>query len=92
MSRYIGQYISTCSLCLCTKPVRHPPTGELYPLPILEEQWNTLSIDFVVELPKSEKCDTVMSVVDLVSKRTYFILTYTMVTIEEAARLFLYHV
>ena len=72
--------------------MRHPLTGELYPLPILEEQWNTLSIDFVVELPKSKKCNAVMSVVDLVSKRTYFILTYTMVTIEEAARLFLYHV
>jgi len=48
-----------------------------------------LSINFVVELPKSSKCNTVMTIVNSVSKRAYFILTHTMVTIEEATKLFL---
>jgi len=32
MSRYIGQYISTCDLCLRTKPVRQALVSELHPL------------------------------------------------------------
>jgi len=53
MSRYIGQYISTCDLCLRTKPTRQALVGELHPLRILDLRWDTLSIDFVVELPSS---------------------------------------
>jgi len=65
MSRYIGQYVSTCDLCLRTKPTRQAPVGELHPLQILDSRWDTLSIDFVVELPSSSGHDAVMTVVDL---------------------------
>lgn len=92
MSRYVGQYVSTCDLCLRTKPIRRPPTGELHPLPIPPERWDTLSMDFVVELPESAGYDAVMTVVDSVSKRVHFIPTNTTVTAEGAARLFLHHV
>jgi len=46
----------------------------------------------VVELPKSSGHDAVMTVMDTVFKRVHFIPTHTMVTVEEAARLFLHHV
>ena len=88
MSRYIGQYVSTCDLCLRTKPWRHSPVGELQLLSVPDAQWDTLS----VELPESSGHDAVMTVVDAVSKRVHFIPTYTTVTAEGAARLFLYHV
>ena len=45
-----------------------------------------------MELPLSFRHDVVMTVVDSVSKRAYFILMYTMVIAEGAARLFLYQV
>ena len=92
MLRYIGQYVSTCNLCLYTKSTRHLPTDKLHPLPVLKEQWNILSINFVVELPRSKGYDIVMIVADLVFKRVHFIPTHTMVTVEGIARLFLYYV
>jgi len=55
-------------------------------------RWDTLSADFVVELPESSGHDTVMTVVDAVSKRVHFIPTHTTVTVEGAARLFLHYV
>ena len=51
-----------------------------------------LSVDFVVELPLSSGHNAVMIVVDSVSKRAHFILMYTTVTVEGAARLFLHQV
>jgi len=92
MSRYIGQYVSTYDLYLRTKPMRQAPVGELHPFRIPDSWWDTLSIDFVVELPSSSRHDTVMTVVDSVSKRVYFIPTHTTVTVEGAARLFLHQV
>jgi len=92
MSRYTGQYVSTCDLCLRTKPWRYSPVGELQPLSVPDTQWNTLSVDFVVELPESSGHDAVMTVVDSVFKRVHFVPTHTTVTVEGAARLFLHHV
>jgi len=92
MSRYIGQYVSTCDLCLQTKPWRHSPVGELQPLSIPDARWDTLSVDFVVELLESSEHDAVMTVVDAVSKRVHFIPMHTTVTAEGAARLFLHYV
>ena len=51
-----------------------------------------LSVDFVVELPLSSGHNAVMTVVDSVSKRAYFIPMHTTVTVEGAARLFLHQV
>ena len=71
MSRYIGQYVSTCDLCLRMKPIRQALVGKLHPLWILDLQWDMLSVDFVVELPLSSGHDIVMTVVDSVSKRAH---------------------
>jgi len=92
MSRYIGQYVSTCDLCLWTKPWRHSPVSELQPLSVPDARWDMLSVDFVVELPESSGHDAVMTVVDSVSKRVHFVPMHTTVTAKGAARLFLHHV
>ena len=92
MSRCIGQYISTYDLCLRTKPIKQALVGELHPLRIPDSHWDTLSVDFVVELPLSSEHDAVMTVVDSVSKQAHFIPTHTTVTAEGAARLFLHQV
>ena len=68
MSRYIGKYVKTCDLFLQTKAQRFPPMGELEPLPILEKRWDTITVDFIVKLPKAHGYNAVMNVVDLESK------------------------
>jgi len=74
------------------KPIRQAPVGELHPLWILDSRWDTLSVDFVVELLLSSGHDAVMTVVDSVSKRAHFIPTHMTVIVEGAARLFLHQV
>jgi len=92
MSRYISQYVSTCDFCLRTKPWQHSLVGKLQLLSVPDAQWDTLSVDFVVELPESSGHDAVMTAVDSISKRVHFVLTHTTVTVEGAAKLFLHHV
>ena len=92
MSHYIGQYVKTCDLCLRTKIQRHHPIGELHPLPIPENHWDVISVDFIGELPDSHGHDAIMNVVDSVGKRAHFIPTNTTITALGAARLFLQNV
>src|SRR3979490_1201062 len=92
MSRYVGQYVKTCDLCTQTKAQRQPPMGELEPLPIPQSRWDTISVDFIVELPEAHGHNTVMNVVDSVSKRAHFLPTNTTITALGAARLYLAHV
>jgi hypothetical protein len=51
--------------------------------------WDTISVDFIVELPESHGYDTIMNVIDCVTKRMHFIPTHTTITAEGAACLYL---
>ena len=64
----------------------------MHPLQIPDSQWNTLSVDFVVELPLSSRHNAVITIVDSMSKQAHFIPMHTIVTVEEVARLFLHQV
>ena len=92
MSRYVRRYISTCDLCLRTKAHRHPPVGELHPLLILDTPWDTISVDFIVELPDSAGHNMVIVVVDSITKRAHFMPTFTTITAAGTARLFIQQV
>jgi len=65
--------------------------GKLQPLPIPEAWWDTISIDFIVKLPKSNGYDAVMNVVDSISKCAHFISTNMTINALGAARLYLMH-
>jgi len=89
MSRYMGMYVSHCNLCLCTKIQRHLPSGKLQLLPILEECWDIISIDFISELLELSRYNSIMVTVDSIGKCSHFIETVTTVTTARAANLYL---
>ena len=92
MSRYIGKYVSTCDMCLQTKSIHQPPSRELHPLPILNAPWDTTSVDFITELPESNGKDTIMVVVNSVTKWSHFVSTVTTLSAAGTAQLYFWHI
>jgi hypothetical protein len=89
MSRYIGIYVKHCDLCNQTKVQRRQPIGELHPSETPEAPWDTISVDFIVKLPKSHGYNAIMCVVNSPTKRAHFIPTHTTINVEGTALPFL---
>jgi hypothetical protein len=53
------------------------------------EPWDTISVDFIVELPESYGYDAIINVINSVTKHAHFIPTHTTITADGAARLYL---
>ncbi len=88
MSRYIGRYMSTCDLCMCTKAHKQLPVGHLQPLSTPDSRWHTISVDFIVELPESDGHNAIMVVVDSLTKRAHFLPVNTTITAKGSAQQF----
>jgi transposase InsO family protein len=58
-------------------------------LETLAAPWDTISVDFIVELPESYGYDAIMNAIDSITKRMHFIPMHTTVTAEGTARLYL---
>ena len=91
MLKYIVQYVNTYNFCLHTKPAQYLLFGKLYFLLIPNTRWEIISIDFIVELSEFVSFNIVMTVVNLVSKRIYFILMHMTITVEDTVRLLLHN-
>ena len=75
-----------------SKPQCHRPYGSLQQLPILECLWNSISMDFIEKLPSSSGFDTILVIVDRLSKQAIFIPTQNTITSAELACFFVTHV
>ncbi|PKI66399.1 hypothetical protein CRG98_013201 [Punica granatum] len=85
-------FVKTCLVCQQDKTEQKSAAGLLEPLPIPERPWESVSMDFTVNLPKSKGCQTLMVVVDRFSKYATFIPAKKDCPAEEAARLFMKNV
>jgi len=47
----VKSYVSLCTNCACTKVQCHKPYGKLKQLPILDKPWDSISMDFIENLP-----------------------------------------
>jgi len=53
--------------------VRHPPYGLLQSNEAPHRPWKSIAMDFITDLPKSEGYDTILLVIDRLTKMRYFI-------------------
>ncbi|KAL3527965.1 hypothetical protein ACH5RR_012621 [Cinchona calisaya] len=77
--------MSSCDNCQKSKHENLPYPRLLQPLPIPTMAWSQITMDFVENLPKSQGFDTIMVVVDRLTKLGHF----TALTAVKVARLFL---
>ncbi|XP_075431242.1 GDP-D-glucose phosphorylase 1 isoform X2 [Ascaphus truei] len=68
MSQDILEFTRACPTCAQSKTLRQKPQGFLLPLPVPDRPWSHISMDFIVELPKSRGMNTILVVVDRFSK------------------------
>ena len=69
----ISRYVSACPVCMRAKPQSKVLATTLSPHDAPPEPWHTISLDLVGPLPLSNGYDTVLTIVDKLTKYTYFI-------------------
>ena len=74
------------------KPQRHKPYGLLKQLLIPKHPWNSISMDFIETLLTSSGCDSILVIVDWLSKQGIFIPTTIHYTSKDLAMLFIMQV
>ncbi|KAA0041284.1 uncharacterized protein E6C27_scaffold128G002760 [Cucumis melo var. makuwa] len=84
----IESYVKTCLVCQQDKGEQQLSAGLLEPLPIAEKPWDSVTMDFIVALPKSHGFGTIMVVVDRFSKYATFIPCPPDVKVDKATRMF----
>ena len=85
----VREYVRTCPKCQRNKVLNRKKAGLLRPLQIAERKWGSVSMDFIMPLPKSRsENDAVLVCVDRLSKTAVFIPTTQQVTAHQVAYLY----
>jgi hypothetical protein len=69
----IQQYVATCSIYSQAKPEHCKLPGLLQPLDIPTQAWQIICMDFIEGLPKSKTYNTILVVIDKLTKYGHFI-------------------
>ncbi len=89
LAESVADYIRTCGLCQVNKPSSKRKLGLLQPLEIPQRRWGSVSMDQIVELPKTEYgFDSIVVYVDRLTKMMHCQPTHTNVTAPELAHFF----
>jgi hypothetical protein len=73
MKQIIKDYVAACTECHQAKPDRTRYPGLLQPLPVPTQAWQAISMDFVEGLPSSGQYNTILVVVDCLTKYGHFV-------------------
>ena len=80
MSHDIESCCKTCSICMTSKDANSKPTGLLHSLPIPDRPWQSIGLDFMGPLPKSNNFDYLLVMIDQLTPQVHLVPTTTMVT------------
>ena len=74
MKLVVESALAECDLCGRSKPGRYKPYGPLQPLPVAEQPWSSVTMDFITKLPLSKdsvtgvEYDSILTIVDRLTK------------------------
>jgi len=80
MKRDVESYVSGCTVCQRTKPSHTKAHGHLKTLEVPERAWQHITMDFIEELPSSNGYNSILVVVDRLTKWAIFVPTTTTLT------------
>jgi len=90
MSEDIQKYVSSCDQCQRNKSSNSKPHGLLMPLPIAQHPFHTVSMDFLLGLPRTTRGnDQILTIVDKFTKFVHFIPLPVTATAVEVVDIFL---
>ena len=90
MKKELVEYIARCFECQQVNTEHQPPTSLLQPLPIPIWKWEIISLDFITGLPRNQnQNDSLMVVVDKISKAAHFIPVKTTHKATNIAKIFM---
>ncbi|GJP54247.1 hypothetical protein CLOM_g13357 [Closterium sp. NIES-68] len=93
MADDVQKFVTSCATCQRMKSSKQKKAGLLQPLPVPEQPWQVVSLDFITGLPPtSSGHDAILVVIDKFSKMGHFIPTHTTARTEETAQLFVRHI
>jgi hypothetical protein len=74
VKKEVFDFIAKCLECQKVKAEHRHPASLLQPLSIPEWKWEVVTMDFIIELPRTSKQhDAIMVVVDKLTKAAHFI-------------------
>jgi hypothetical protein len=89
LSSVVKSFVRACHSCKVNKPANQAPAGLLQPLPVPERYWDSVSLDFMVRLPRTQRGEDAIAVfVDRLSKYVRIIPTKTDITAIQFANVF----
>lgn len=88
MKQMVVEYVANCDVCLESKDTNTAYPGLLQPLPIPNQIWSHISMDFIEGIPKSNGKDVILVVVDRLTKYAHFIALAHPYTVVVVAKVF----
>jgi len=88
VTKEVKQYMEGCDACQRNKNHTEQLAGKLMPNSISEKPWVHISADFITKLLLAQDYDSILVVVDQLTKMVHFILTTEKTSVEGLARLF----
>jgi hypothetical protein len=73
MKKQIHSFMTSCSICQQAKPDRAKYPGLLQCLPLPQNAWQVVTLDFIEGLPRSGEMNAILVMVDKFSKFSHFL-------------------